>query len=85
MIDSFNSSENLGLRYFRLFEAAQDGILILNYDTGLIEDANPFIINLLKCAKEDLIGKELWEMGFISDKTEALEIFKKIKSFGYVR
>jgi len=85
MIDSFNSSENLGLRYFRLFEAAQDGILILNFDTGLIEDANPFIINLLRCSKEDMIGKELWEIGFSSDKKEAIDIFKKIKSFGYVR
>ncbi|MEY3311366.1 MAG: hypothetical protein RL348_699, partial [Bacteroidota bacterium] len=37
----------LELRYRRLFETAQDGILILDFDTGLIEDANPFIINLL--------------------------------------
>lgn len=52
MIDSFNSSANLGLRYFRLFEAAQDGILILNFDTGLIEDANPFLSIYLDVQKK---------------------------------
>ncbi len=36
------------LRYRRLFEAAQDGILILDAKTGAITDVNPFLINLLK-------------------------------------
>lgn len=30
-------------RYRRLFEAAQDGILILDADSGKIVDANPFM------------------------------------------
>jgi PAS domain S-box-containing protein len=32
------------LRYRRLFEAAQDGILILDADTGQIINANPFLL-----------------------------------------
>jgi PAS domain-containing protein len=35
------------LSYRRLFEAAKDGILILDADTGRISDANPFLIELL--------------------------------------
>jgi PAS domain-containing protein len=35
------------LRYRRLFEAAKDGILILDAETGRITDANPFLIGLL--------------------------------------
>ena len=35
------------LRYRRVFECAHDGILILNADTGAIEDANPFMTELL--------------------------------------
>ncbi len=31
------------LRYRRLFEAAQDGILILDAETGTITDVNPFL------------------------------------------
>ena len=35
------------LSYRRLFEAAKDGILILDVDTGRISDVNPFLIQLL--------------------------------------
>ena len=35
------------LSYRRLFEAAQDGILILDIDTGRITDVNPFLFKLL--------------------------------------
>ena len=31
------------MRYHRLFETAQDGILILDADTGLIVDVNPLV------------------------------------------
>jgi PAS domain-containing protein len=34
------------LNYRRLFEAAQDGILILDADTGRINDVNPFLVKL---------------------------------------
>ncbi len=33
--------KDLELRYRRLFEAAQDGVLILDARTGMIEDINP--------------------------------------------
>ncbi len=35
------------LRYRRLFEAAQDGILLLNAKTAQIDDVNPFLIRML--------------------------------------
>jgi len=35
------------MRYRRLFESAQDGILLLNAETAQIEDMNPFLINML--------------------------------------
>lgn len=73
------------LRYRRLFESAQDGILILNYESGVITDANPFITNLLGFAKEELVGKELWEIGAIVNKTAALKAFEILQNQGYVR
>ena len=42
--DALRASE---LSYRRLFEAAQDGILILDVSTGRITDVNPFLIKLL--------------------------------------
>ena len=55
------------IRYRRVFEAARDGILILNADTGRIDDANPFMSELLGYPKEYLVGKELWEIGLFQD------------------
>ena len=73
------------LRYRRLFETAQDGILILDFDSGLIQDANPFITNLLGYSREELIDQELWELGFMIDKTFALTAFTTIQEKGYLR
>ena len=52
-------SEN---RYRRLFETAQDGILILDADTGQIEDVNPYLTNMLGCTREEFLGKRFWEI-----------------------
>ena len=51
------------LRYRRLFEAAQDGILILDADTGQVMDANPFMKDLLGYSQEEFLGLKLWEIG----------------------
>jgi PAS domain-containing protein len=39
------SLEASELRYRRLFETAQDGILILDANTGRIIDVNPFLLD----------------------------------------
>ena len=36
------------VRYRRLFEAAKDGLLLLNADTGRITDVNPFLEDMLR-------------------------------------
>ena len=58
--------ENLkdsGLRYRHLIEAAQDGILILDAKTGMIEDVNPYLIKMLGYSREEFVEKKLWEVG----------------------
>jgi len=72
-------------RYRRLFETAQDAILILDGDTGEIIDANPFILDLLGYPLEYCIGKHLWDLGFIKDKTLAQHAFTELKTNGYIR
>ena len=52
-----------GLLYRRLFETAQDGILILDADTGQVVDANPFMKDLLGYSQEEFLGRKLWEIG----------------------
>jgi PAS domain S-box-containing protein len=43
-------------RYRRLFEAAKDGILILDAETGKIVDVNPFLLELTGYARKDFLG-----------------------------
>ena len=51
------------LRYRRLFEAAQDGILILDAETGAITDVNPFLIDMLGYSRDEFVEEKLWEVG----------------------
>ena len=44
-------------RYRRLFETARDGILILDAQSGMITDVNPFLTTLLDYSREDFLGK----------------------------
>ncbi|MFA5331769.1 MAG: PAS domain S-box protein [Methanoregula sp.] len=73
------------LRYRRLFETAQDALLILEGDTGVILDANKFIIDMLGYPLDYFVGTHLWELGFIKDKSLAENAFLKLKSEGYIR
>jgi len=73
------------VRYRRLFEAAQDGILILDADTGLITDVNPFLMELLDYSREEFIGKTLWEIGPFKDVAASKTAFRELQSQKYVR
>jgi two-component system cell cycle sensor histidine kinase/response regulator CckA len=55
------------VRYRRLFEAAHDGILILNAETGMVLDANPFLVNLLGYSHRQFLTKRIWELGAFKD------------------
>jgi PAS domain S-box-containing protein len=73
------------IRYRRLFETAQDGILILDADTGRIDDVNPFLMNMLGYTYEDLLGKTLWEIGAFKDIRASKKMFATLQREGYVR
>jgi PAS domain S-box-containing protein len=76
---------NSELRYRRLFETAQDAILIVNADSRRIIDANPYVINLLGYSLEELIGKELWQIGLFRDIEESKAAFDRLQRDGYIR
>jgi len=72
-------------RYRRLFETAQDGFLIINAETGLIVDTNPFLTDLLGFSKEELLGKELWEIGTFKDIVANRANFEELRQKEYIR
>jgi len=81
LIEQLRDSET---RYRRLFEAAQDGILILDAETGAITDVNPYLAKLLDYPAKQLIGKTIWEIGLYKDIERSKRAFKTLKADRYV-
>lgn len=73
------------LRYRRLFETAKEGILILDADTGMVVDVNPFLITMLGYSHEQFLGKAIWELGFFKDIVANCEKFKELTEKEYIR
>ncbi|HXB58169.1 MAG TPA: ATP-binding protein [Candidatus Acidoferrales bacterium] len=78
----FRASE---LSYRRLFEAAKDGILILDVDTGRINDVNPFLFNLLGFSRNEMIGKTVGELSPFKDIESNKIMLERLQTDGYVR
>jgi PAS domain S-box-containing protein len=73
------------LRYRRLFESAQDGILILDAETGRIADVNPYLIRMLGFSKPELLEKAIWEIGIFKDVVASKENFAELQQKEYIR
>ena len=78
----FSRSE---LRYRRLFEAAKDGILLVDPDTCRIVDVNPYLVRLLGYTYEEVVGKELFEIGLLKDEAASQDAFRELQANGYIR
>src|SRR5208283_5113475 len=73
------------LSYRRLFEAAKDGILILEAETGRISDVNPFLLEMLGFSHGELVGIPIWELGPFKDLVSNRAKFNQLHQRGYVR
>jgi two-component system cell cycle sensor histidine kinase/response regulator CckA len=72
-------------RYRRLFEAAKDGILILDADTGMITDVNAFLTEMLGFSREEFLGKHIWDLGFFKGIVANQADFLKLQQKEYIR
>jgi PAS domain S-box-containing protein len=72
-------------QYRRLFESAQDGILIVDAGTGQIQDINPFLLDLLGFSREEYLGKKLWEVAAFQDSEASKSAFLELQQKGYIR
>jgi two-component system, cell cycle sensor histidine kinase and response regulator CckA len=81
-IDALQASE---IRYRRLFEAARDGILMLDARTGEITAVNPFLAQLLGYTESAILGKKLWEISPFEDIKKSKVAFKELQAQEYIR
>ncbi len=73
------------IRYRRLFEAARDGILILDVATGRITDVNPFLTELLGFSHEEMVGQTVGELSPFKDIESNQAMLERLQKHGYVR
>jgi PAS domain S-box-containing protein len=73
------------LSYRRLFEAAKDGILILDFATGCITDVNPFLADLLGFSHDEMVGKTVGELSPFQDIESNQAMLERLQKYGYVR
>ncbi|MGA2632000.1 MAG: response regulator [Terriglobia bacterium] len=73
------------VRYRRLFESAKDGILILDAETGMIVDVNPFLIELLGSPREHFLRQHIWDLGFFKDIVSNKAMFEELQRKDYIR
>lgn len=73
------------LRFRRLFETAKDGIIMLDAESGRIEDVNQFLVDMLGYTKEQLITRSIWDIGFLKDIISNKDKFLELQEKEYVR
>ena len=78
------SLHNSEARFRRLFETAQDGVLILDAKTGQIKEVNQFLIDTLGYSREELLTKKLWEVNAFVDIEKSKNAFKLTQKNGSV-
>ena len=61
LFDISGRKQSAEIRYRRLFEAATDGIVIVDVATGEIVDVNPFATRLCGYPRNRLLGEKFWE------------------------
>src|SRR5713226_5225792 len=69
-------SEN---RYRRLFEASTDGILMVEPRSGLITDANPSFLHLRGSPREQVVDRELWQVGLLPDQSTQHAFLRQVQ------
>jgi PAS domain S-box-containing protein len=73
------------IQFRRLFETTQDGILILDANTGRITDTNPFLVGMLGYPREELTGKKLWDLGVAGDRATSEGRLATLLREGFIR
>ena len=73
------------IRYRRLFEAAKDGVLILEPEKRKILDANPFMTELLGYTRNEMLGMELFEIGLLKDEETTQAMFRELWKHATIR
>ena len=71
-------------RFRRLFETTKDGLLLINKQTGQIVNVNPAIREMLEYHSDDLVGKQLNDVGLLKNVKDFQETIEELMHFGFI-
>lgn len=77
--------EHSEMRYRQMFEAARDGILIIEAKTGQIIDANPALTEMLAYSKQEILRKTLWDLCASADQEAVRTAVAALQENGHTR
>ena len=66
-------------KFHWIFETADNGLLILEPDTGKISESNSFITTVTGYSRENLIGRKLEDIGFFKGTLLAEQFYSDVK------
>jgi len=73
------------IRNRRPLETTQDGVLVLEADTGKIIDVNPSLIEMLSYSRKEFLGKQLWKIDLFKEILPNKHAFKQLHEKKYMR
>jgi PAS domain S-box-containing protein len=73
------------IRYRRLFETAQDGIMIVDTLTGVVVDVNPSLAALMGLSQEVFLGKRISDLEFLKTIISQQESLSESQRRKYIR
>jgi PAS domain S-box-containing protein len=73
------------IRNRQTFETIQNGILVLEADTGEIIDVNHFLMELLNSSRMEFLGKPIWEVDVFNEILPNKNAFKRFQEKKYIQ
>ena len=73
------------LRYRQLFEAVQEGILVVDANTGSVTDVNPYLTTISGYGRDHFIEKRLWKLGLFGTIVSNAAQFDTLQRKAYCR
>jgi two-component system cell cycle sensor histidine kinase/response regulator CckA len=72
-------------RYARLFETARDGMLILDLESGRIEDTNPRFLELTGYHAHEVVGRHILELPLLRSHASGKSLLERLQGTGHLR
>src|SRR5581483_4811946 len=73
------------IRFQRLFETAKDGIVVVDAETEIVVDVNPYFLSLTGFAREYFVGKSITEAGNLLRLEHAADVMNEVQHSEIVR